>query len=639
MPVFFLYLFKLSLSFAAVYLFYALVLRRLTFYRWNRLFLLAYPLACFLIPLIDVSPWLRQAEAEESIVTYVPLLQDMMQPAGEENTAGGWPLFFMLIPAGAVVMLCRLLLQYYSLQKIKNQSVLLNDEGVKLYQVNKDIIPFSFANAIFINQHNHTPDELKEIIRHEYVHVKQNHSFDILLGELLCIINWYNPFVWLLRRAIRQNLEFIADNSVIESGIDRKAYQYLLLKVVGVPQFRIVNQFNFSSLKKRIVMMNKMKTARVHLVKFAFVLPLAAILLLAFREKITTGFYTTAQAAPAAVITDTVPETKQDKLPTERQWSMAGSAAAEKSFRKRHPKVARLAWSHLDDIKVEGDDAVKKLAEGLKPGPVLIVYFTNGKSEIYFLSSEEEIQRFKKDYGELPPVAPPPPPPPPAAPAPAAFPAPAPPPAAPSAPSPAEFPAPAMAPKPARVPPPPSPAAAPTPAEFPAPAMAPKAPAPPGITAPAAPPAAPAAPPAPVMPANVKSMNINNAAVTVTLLDGTIEKYDMNNAKDKATFQQKYGKLPAAPPPPPYPASAAPAYPGAAMEKLASLNTAYTAKLKATGRLAERLKQIRSEYAGKVKLKSLSLLSEKKYLAVKKEYLKAHKEYLKGALKRLKEVK
>jgi hypothetical protein len=169
--------------------------------------------------------------------------------------------------------------------------------------------------------------------------------------------------------------------------------------------------------------------------------------------------------------------------------------------------------------------------------------------------------------------------------------------------------------------------------------MAPKAPAPPGITAPAAPPAAPAAPPAPVMPANVKSMNINNAAVTVTLLDGTIEKYDMNNAKDKATFQQKYGKLPAAPPPPPYPASAAPAYPGAAMEKLASLNTAYTAKLKATGRLAERLKQIRSEYAGKVKLKSLSLLSEKKYLAVKKEYLKAHKEYLKGALKRLKEVK
>ncbi len=605
MPVFFLYLLKFSLSLAAVYLLYHVLLRRLTFYRWNRLYLLTYPLACFLIPLIDIAPLLQQEEETTAgIMTYVPLVQDMVQPTGGAAIAGGWKMIVAIVAVGMLVLLCRLLLQYFSLQQIKKQAVLLSNEGVRLYQVNRDIIPFSFANAIYINQHNHTQDELKEIIRHEYVHVKQRHSFDILLAELLCIINWYNPFAWLLRSAIRQNLEFAADHCVLESGVDKKAYQYLLLKVVGTPHFRIVNQFNFSSLKKRIVMMNKMKTARVHLVKFAFVLPLAAILLLAFREKIATGFNKATPTVPPIITSDTVPELKQDVLPSETQWNMAAGAAAEKAFRKRHPKVVRLAWAHVDDVKVSGDDATEKLAERFKPGPVLYVYLTNGKHEVYFLGNEDDNQRFKKNYGELPPVAPPPPPPPPppAAPVPAA------------APSPAEYPAPP--PPPAAPPAFEAPTPLPVPAAPPA-AYAPEDPAPAQAQAALeqkqaaleqeqaaleqkkasleqkkatleqkqgeheqaksaleekkasleqkkagyneakaamAPP--PAAPPAPVkLPRHIKSIQINNKKATVTLRNGTVEKYDMSNAKDKATFQKKYGKLPDPPPAPAYPAA------------------------------------------------------------------------------------
>jgi BlaR1 peptidase M56 len=614
MPVFFLYLFKLSLSLAVVYFFYALVLRRLTFYRCNRLYLLAYPLACFLIPLIDVTPLLQQAKAEVSIVNYVPLVQNMLQPAGEETMTLYWAIAIAVLAAGMLALLCRLLVQYFSVQKIKKQSVLLSEDGIRLYQVNSDIIPFSFANAIYINQHNHTPDELKEIIRHEYVHVKQRHSFDILLGELLCIINWYNPFVWLLRRAIRQNLEFVADNCVIESGIDKKAYQYLLLKVVGVPQFSIVNQFNFSSLKKRIVMMNKMKTARVHLVKFAFVLPLAAILLLAFREKIATGFNTAAQSVPPAVIMDTVPELRQEVLPSEKQWNMAAGAAAEKSFRKRHPKVARLSWAHVDDVKVDGDDATEKLAERLKPGPVLFVYFTNGKYETYFLGNDEDIQRFKKNYGELPPVAPPPPPPP-AAPAP---------PEAPLAPAPAEYPAPAIAPAPI-----PAPASAPFPAP-PAPPAPASVPSHVEYPAPATPPLPPAPPPAPVMPANVKSMNINNQVITLTLLNGTTEKYDLNNAREKAAYIKKYGKLPETDVP----------YPAVEKYREAALNyqkQALQLKQANTELLSANLQQLKTlEYlkAGNInrlsylKAQAMHLDAQKKYLANAKQL------YLNSALKR-----
>jgi hypothetical protein len=150
-------------------------------------------------------------------------------------------------------------------------------------------MPFSFGDSIYLNKNSHTDKELEEIIMHEYVHVKQRHSVDILIAELLCIVNWYNPFSWFMRHSIRQNLEFIADDNVVRSGINKKDYQYHLLKVVGIPQYRIANQFNFSSLKKRIIMMNRQKSAKIQLLKFMFILPLLAVTLLAFRSEIANA--------------------------------------------------------------------------------------------------------------------------------------------------------------------------------------------------------------------------------------------------------------------------------------------------------------------------------------------------------------
>src|SRR5690606_28434163 len=116
-----------------------------------------------------------------------------------------------------------------SFRKMRKKAGFVSNNGVSLYQVEEDIIPFSFGNSIFINRNLHTEAELQEIIRHEFVHVKQRHSVDIIWGELVCLLNWYNPFAWLSKGAIRQNLEFIADDKVIETGVCKKEYQYLLL--------------------------------------------------------------------------------------------------------------------------------------------------------------------------------------------------------------------------------------------------------------------------------------------------------------------------------------------------------------------------------------------------------------------------
>ena len=292
------YLLKLSISLAVVGLFYQLVLRHHTFYTGNRWYLLGYSVLAFFLPLIDLSRALPPATlAEVPLVHYVPTLQSVslreLGPLPEAATAGvpesTWALgdwVLLLFLTGIGFMFLRLLLHGAAYLRIKRRARLVSDERVKIYHVEQNIVPFSFGNAIFINPALHQESELREITLHELVHVRQRHTLDILFGEVLCVLNWYNPFAWYLRLAIRQNLEFIADRAVLEKGVDARAYQFLLLKVAGVPAFRLANQFNFSSLKQRVIMMNRTKTAQVYMYRFLYALPLLLVLLAMFRTDI-----------------------------------------------------------------------------------------------------------------------------------------------------------------------------------------------------------------------------------------------------------------------------------------------------------------------------------------------------------------
>ncbi len=381
------YLLKLSISLAVVYCFYFLVLRRLTFYNWNRWYLLLYAAICFYIPFIDIAYLLGFAGNNPVLETIPALNLSIANGASKlmvtEHSFTKWLLTILpiVLISGALILLLRLGIQYISFLRLKNSAILLNDNGVKIYQVEKYIIPFSIGNSIFIHAGLHNDDGLKEIIRHEFVHVKQKHTIDILFTELLCIINWYNPFAWLIRHAIRQNLEFIADNNVLQNGFDKKEYQYLLLKVIGVSHFSIAHQFNFSSLKKRIVMMNKMKSARVHLVRFLFMLPIGATLLLAFRVKHESNWATPPQTNFTTLSIGL--NNSIDTVPT--------PAALPKN---------------VQSIHIENGKAT--------------VALKIGKEEKYDLDDVKELGAFTKKYGTLPPPPPPPLPPPPLPPPPAA---------------------------------------------------------------------------------------------------------------------------------------------------------------------------------------------------------------------------
>lgn len=372
MPIFFQYLFKLSISLAVVYLFYQVVLRRLTFHTWNRWCLLGYTVLSFLIPFINITPALQRADTE--VISFIPVVEIIPlrnATATISSSMDRWDWTVLTVFCGMFILLIRLGVQCLSYIKIRKKAQLITNDGIKVYQVNEEVIPFSFGNDIFINKGLHTEEDLKNIIRHEFVHVKQHHTIDIIWSEVFCIINWYNPFAWLLRKSLRQNLEFIADGKVLENGIDKKEYQYLLLKVIGTPQFRIANQFNLSSLKKRIIMMNKIRSAKVHLIKFLFVLPVIAVLLIAFRHDKRNG--------EARKINDNI-KTIIDTIPKPQP------PEDYKEFLKRNPTVNNLHWN-LNEIIIE---------------------LKSGKIETYNLQDEKNIIGVEKKYGKLP-IAPPPP--------------------------------------------------------------------------------------------------------------------------------------------------------------------------------------------------------------------------------------
>jgi beta-lactamase regulating signal transducer with metallopeptidase domain len=280
------YLLKLAVCLALGYLFYFLLLRRMTWYTWNRYFLLFFPLLALLIPLLPVNlPRNTQTLNAVFFVTDALPSVDSIISAGGSNRGIGWDLnkiVLITVVLGMLFFLIRFATRFYSLRKTITAARLVSNGDVRLYHLEGCKAPFSFYNSICLDTNHYEQAELEKIIEHELVHIEQQHTLDMMVSEMLCIVQWFNPFVWLMKHAIKQNLEFIADDSVLQKGFNRKGYQYLLLKVSGAMPNRLANNLLFPSLKKRIHMMNRTKTRKIHLLKFMCILPLGCLLLFAF---------------------------------------------------------------------------------------------------------------------------------------------------------------------------------------------------------------------------------------------------------------------------------------------------------------------------------------------------------------------
>ncbi|MBW8683099.1 M56 family metallopeptidase [Chitinophaga rhizophila] len=260
------YLLKANIILVLFYLAYRFGLRRLTFYTLNRFFLIAAIICAAAGPLIDPSVFIQHHHGLNAVAETLP---DLSMFRRSEKPLINQVLEYIFW-GGVWVMGTRLLIQLLSLLKLHKNTTKRIYGNERLRVTARRVNPFSFMRNIYINPSLHSPEELISIIRHEQVHVRQWHTLDVLLGELTRIFYWFNPGAWLMSIAIRENLEFITDRCVLQQGMDAKAYQYSLIKVSGIPYATaIANNFNFSHLKQRIMMMNKKRSSRYQLVRYA----------------------------------------------------------------------------------------------------------------------------------------------------------------------------------------------------------------------------------------------------------------------------------------------------------------------------------------------------------------------------------
>ena len=182
---------------------------------------------------------------------------------------------------GILLLSARFMIQLSSIFRLVLKSKSINVDQISIRSLSEPANPFSFWQWIFIYLPGLKEDEKQEILTHEQTHVRQWHSIDVIISEIVNIICWMNPFAWLLKPEIRLNLEYLADHKVMESGTNKKAYQYHLLGLANQNrQTGLYNNFNLSHLKNRIKMMNKRRTSEIGKAKYLLFAPLAGVLLM-----------------------------------------------------------------------------------------------------------------------------------------------------------------------------------------------------------------------------------------------------------------------------------------------------------------------------------------------------------------------
>ena len=279
------YLLKVNVGIALFYGFYKLFCCKDTFFRWRRIALLSFLVVSFLCPLLNVQHWVQEQPAmneladyyaawmyeEEATVTAAPVMK-------LPDALTVWNAVYL---AGIGVLCVRFLIQLLSIFRLVWKGKRMEVDGVQVISLPMPVNPFSFFRWIFVHLPQLEGEGRKEILMHELTHVRQRHSLDVVFSELVNIVCWMNPFMWLLKAEIRLNLEYLADNKVAESVVNTKEYQYHLLGLANQNrQTGLYNHFNVSHLKNRIVMMNKKRTRTTGRIKYALFAPLAAALLL-----------------------------------------------------------------------------------------------------------------------------------------------------------------------------------------------------------------------------------------------------------------------------------------------------------------------------------------------------------------------
>ena len=281
MNVILLYLLEVSLATAIFYGLWKLLLQKDTFFMSQRFFLLGSLSVSLLMPFMSIR-------LPESVSTAIPpklmtvLMLDEVTVGAESQGISILSVLLLLYASVAVFLLVRFISRLLNIKAFKKQCDVQLYQGVKIHVTEKPCSPFSFMNTIFFSREDLNRTDFHGIFTHELSHVKQRHSFDLIVTELLAILFWINPFIYLYRKQLKTIHEYLSDEEVILQAFEADEYKMLLIRQQLGYHFEPANYFNKSVTLKRIDMLNKNKSRNLAKLKYLLSIPVFAMLLIMF---------------------------------------------------------------------------------------------------------------------------------------------------------------------------------------------------------------------------------------------------------------------------------------------------------------------------------------------------------------------
>jgi hypothetical protein len=382
METLFIYLIKSSGLVVLFYFAYFLLLRKETFFTSNRWFLLSGLITAAVLPFIVFTKiiWTEPTPMNFDLAA-IPITTKSKETNFQDNL----PLIFAIIYGiGIITLLVKLALDFYSLNTILKGKTIQHQADFKFIDVTENVAPFSFFNYIVYNSTSYNKIELENILEHEKVHSEQNHTLDVLISRLFCIVFWFNPFTWLYKKAMEQNLEFIADNEASKKISDKKAYQFTLLKITTQENcVAITNHFYQSLIKKRIVMLNKNQSKKWNSWKYALVVPALIAFVLLFQIEVVAQ-------EKVKETTTTVKESSDKELQTELNQNTADTIKKTKKITVHKTKEGNNTVDedviNTMDVNKNGEKStIKIITKNTNGIPDDTQIFVNGKK----MSKEE----------------------------------------------------------------------------------------------------------------------------------------------------------------------------------------------------------------------------------------------------------
>ncbi|MBR3530518.1 MAG: M56 family metallopeptidase [Bacteroidaceae bacterium] len=304
------YIGKVAVLLAVFFLFYRCLLAKEAWHRFNRVMLWFQVVLAFALPfcvittekVVHVKEMLQAVQVNDGMV-----MAEERVVAATENPIDGMTILFGIYVVGVCVTIVWILIsiaRVYRIIRCSERRWL--ERGVTLVLTEKQTEPFSWMHFVVMTRKEYETGN-RAILLHELAHVRMFHSVDVLLINLVCALQWFNPAAWLMRKNLKEIHEYEADAATLQSGISLKSYQDLLIKkAVGTSGHSIANSLNHSSLKNRLTMMYLKKSCMRSALKALYALPIVGISMVATAKTIVVYEYDKSETSITSLSEDKV---------------------------------------------------------------------------------------------------------------------------------------------------------------------------------------------------------------------------------------------------------------------------------------------------------------------------------------------